>query len=408
MRYLFCSSSSVGLLGPSITIAQQMQYRGHEVAFVTGQSMIPLLRQAGLERIPYGTQDGESFDAKSIWKVPDALRQVRHTEYACKQFAPDVLVGQSVAWGAIAVGNRYRLPLAVIGQAGYIWPTEPPLPYYMIHNPAFYNHVYERYTRALNMYKVCSRALNMTYEEVPYSQTPLLGDMFLLQSVPALEGGPALLPEKVHLIGDCTWNPCQINDELQQWLEEAQAANIPVVYVQIGRVLQSSDYVHDLIEVLGKQPVRVVASFGGASNSIASLPENFFVHERILQGQVLPFARAVICSGTTTSVLGAVTHGVPLLIIPANSEEPNDMAVRCMDAGIGLCLDPQDATYEAFQQKIATLLEQTSLLTNARRIQQAFAKADGPATAADLLTVLGQEHSSSAREVAQYSLASTA
>jgi UDP:flavonoid glycosyltransferase YjiC (YdhE family) len=195
----------------------------------------------------------------------------------------------------------------------------------------------------------------------------------------------------VHLIGDCTWNPTRGDDELQSWLEEARSHELPVIYLQLGRVLHSTKYVQPLIEELGRQPVRVVASLGAASSEIAALPANFFMRDLILQGQVLPYAHAVICSGTSTNVLGAATAGLPILIITANSEEPTDLAVRCAHAGFGLFLEHQKAMPEVVQQHVATLLEQEQLRRAARQIRQAFAAYRGPERAADLLERLGHD-----------------
>lgn len=391
MRYLFCSHASIGLLGPSITIAQELQSRGHEVSFATGPSMTPFLRQAKLNRIPRGPKDGESFDVKSVWNGTDAVRQVRHIEYACQQFSPDVLVGQALTWGAMVYRQYTHLPLAIIGQAGYFWPTNTPLPYYDHYRPSFYKRVLERYRLGTYYYDGCCHMLGIPYKEASYEESVLLGDLFLLQSVPTLEGDPSLLPDRVHFVGDCSWNPPHVDAELQQWLVEAKASGEPILYLQVGRVLFSPMFVEYLTQVLGKLSVRVVASFGGASQAITSIPKNFFVREHIMQEQVLAYANAVICSGTTTSVLGALTHGLPLLIIPANAEEPYDLAFRCLHTRSGLCIASEDATEETLGSKVEELLQRTELYHNARKIQQAFASINGPSTAADLIEALGSK-----------------
>ena len=39
-----------------------------------------------------------------------------------------------------------------------------------------------------------------------YTESPLLGDAFL-QSTPTLEGDIDQLPDRVHLVGACVWEP---------------------------------------------------------------------------------------------------------------------------------------------------------------------------------------------------------
>lgn len=394
MRLLFCSYSSIGLLGPSMVIAQELQRRGHEVAFATGPSMTPFLTKMNLPRIARGAKDGDSFAVQFVWEGTDMVRQIRHLDYACQQFSPDVLVGQSLTWSAMVMRKYTGLPLAIIGQAGYFWPTSEPLPYYNAHMPAFYTRVRDRYRFATDFYEVGSKMLGLSGEDalgVSYEETPLLGDLFLLQSVPEFEGYPALLPERVHFVGDCSWKPQQVDPELQQWLEAGAASHQPLVYVQIGRVLREKTFGVHLVEALSKMPVRVVASFGGASQAITSVPENFFVREQILQGQVLPYADVVVSSGTTTSVLGALTHGLPQLIIPANAEEPLDLSFRCMSSGCGLYLEAEQATVVALQEAIEALLHTSVFTQQAEKIQRAIAQVDGPARAAGLIEELGRK-----------------
>ncbi|MGH2507435.1 MAG: glycosyltransferase [Ktedonobacteraceae bacterium] len=394
MRLLFCSYTSIGLLGPSMVVAQELQRRGHEVAFATGPSMEPFLTQMNMPRIARGAKDGESFGVKLVWDGTETVRQIRHLDYACQQFSPDMLVGQALTWSAMVMRKYTGLPLALIGQAGYFWPTSEPFPYYNTYLPAFYKRVHDRYRLGMDCYEICCKMLKLSCEDasgVSYQETPLLGDLFLLQSVPEFEGYPALLPNRVHFIGDCCWKPQHVDPELQQWLEAGAASRQPLVYVQIGRILREQTFGQHLVEALGKLPVRVVASFGGASQTITSVPENFFVREHVLQGQVLPYAHAVVSSGTTTSVLGALTHGLPQLIIPANAEEPFDLAFRCLSSESGLCLNAEQATVEALQEAIEALLHRPALTQQAVKLQRAFASLDGPCRAADLIEELGQK-----------------
>jgi UDP:flavonoid glycosyltransferase YjiC (YdhE family) len=398
MRYLFCSLTSIGLLGPSMVLAQELQQRGHEVAFVTGPEMQLFLNQAQLARIPRGEKDGPSFSVETVWGGLDVIRQVRHIEYACKSFSPDVLVGQALTWGAMLASTRHHLPLAVIGLASYLWPTTPPLPYYTLYNqycpyfqPSFYTRVHERYSRALDIYTMGCSMLNIPYNETSYAESPLLGDLFLLQSVPALEKYPHYLPNRVHFVGDCRWNPPWFDEELQRWLEQDTAT--PVIHLQIGRILKlaSTDFGQQLIQVLGRLPVRVAASLGELAQKITTLPDNILVRPHISLEQVLPYTHSVICSGTTTALLGALSHGLPLLLIPTNGEEPYDLAFRCLDAQVGLCLPAQEATEMALYQKITELLQRTDLSLNAKKLQQAFKATSGAHTAADLLELLGTQ-----------------
>lgn len=405
MRFLFSSMTNYGSLGPAIAIALQLRQRGHEVAFVTGPSMQPLLEKAGLRRIPRGAKDGPSFTVEFTANPLDQARQVKHFEYAMEQFPPDVLVGQAMAFGAVLAGTRHKIPTAVIGLASNILITErflqwmpPEFRSYpvirMVGTNTYEELLLERYGRLMESYNICCEMFWLPQRELqPYAETPLIGDLHLLQSVPELEGPVELLQDRTHLVGSCGWDFVSPDPQLEQWLAEARASGEPILYTQPGRVFNSPGFWHPMREALGKKPVRVVASVGRLDGELGEIPPNFFVRPHVAQALVLPHAQGVISSSTTTSILGALTQGLPLLLVPGGGGgEQSDLSLRCLAAGVAVHLHPTEVTRESFGQKVDELLTRTSLRREARRLQEAFARAPGSAGAADLLEQLGKEH----------------
>lgn len=403
MRYLFTALTSYGSIGPAIAIAHELRARGHEVAFATGQGMTPLLEKVGMRRIPRGPKDGPSFVVEFSANPLDQARQVKHIEYALEVFSPDVLVGQAMAFGAVLAGARHSLPTAVIGLAASILPTDAALAQLP---PAFRDYrverlagelpygefLVDRYERLMESYNICRDMFLMPQVKVPFSQTPLLGDLHLLQSVPELEGPVDVLPEQTHLVGGCQWDFTEPDPELARWLDEARAAGEPVLYAQPGRIFNSPGFWEQLREALAGRPVRVVTSIGRLDRAVGHVPDNFYVRPHVAQALVLPHARGVISSSTTTAVLGALSHGLPLLLIPGSGGgEQSDLTLRCVAAGVALHLRPDSATPARLGEKVEELLSSAALQAQARRLQEAFARAPGSAGAAALLERLGTE-----------------
>ncbi|RKH50728.1 glycosyltransferase [Corallococcus llansteffanensis] len=403
MRFLFTSLTSYGSLGPALSMASCLRERGHEVAFVTGPSMAPLLAQAGMQRIPRGPEDGPSFIVELTANPLEQARQVKHIEYALTQFSPDVLVGQAMAFGAVLAGARHKLPTAVIGLAASILPTEASLARM---SPAFRAYevqrlsgtlpydafLKDRYARLMESYNLCCEMLWLPKYEGPYSQSPLLGDLHLLQSVQALEGEQEVLPEHTHLVGSCSWDFAAPDPGFDRWLEAARASGEPILYAQPGRVFNSPGFWEQLRAALGHRPVRVATSIGRLDQPLGPVPDNFYVRGHVAQASVLPHAHGVISSSTTAAVLGALTQGLPLLLIPGGGGgEQSDLTLRCLAAGVAVHLRPADVTPESLGQKVDQLLSDEALRQNARGLQQAFARAPGSSGAADLLERLGRE-----------------
>lgn len=386
MRYLFCSAATYGFISPSIGIALELQRRGHDVAFVTDVSMAEILKQAELQRVARGDRDGRSFQVELFAHPLEIVRQVRHIEYAMQQFRPDVLVGQSPTLGPLIVREQQGIPVAIIGLAAYNWPT-----------PAnrqidkYGSYVQSSYAQVMSGYNQAREMLLLPPCDVYNRENPLLGDLFLLRSVPEFELDTTL-PEQVHFVGDCLWEPVQSDEVLRDWLADAVKECVPVLYAQPGRTYDRGSFWTYMKQALGNQHVHVAASVGRLDDEVGMLPRNFFARAHVPQGTVLPRASVVICSSTTTSVLGAITHGLPMLLIPdAGGGDQPHVLMRCRQAQVGLYLSPKAVTLDSFRDSVCQLLEDSTLRQNVQRIQHAFARTGGRNVAADLLEQLAYE-----------------
>lgn len=376
MRVLLCPIASHGFVHPAVAVAQALQRRGHTVAFATGQFFAETLARAGLDRIPRGARDGASFGIERWFDPLDVAMQVKHVEYAIRQFAPDVLVTHPLALGPLIVRERTRIPVAVLGMAAYLWPVSSAPATTETARRLAWRHA--EMMRWLNEARAPFRLAPIAAEP---AESPLLGDLFLLQSVPELVDVEAL-PRHAHLVGACLWEP-PAGEELEQWTRGAVASADPVVYVHHGRSFDHPSFWPAVVGALGG-PYRVVAAIGRMDRVTTGAPPNFYVRDHLCQGAVLPHARVAITGGNTTAALGALTHGVPSLIIPGGSEQP-DVAELVARAGAGLVLPLGEATEHRVADAVRTLLASGELAQRARQIAHAFARCGGPDAAARLI-----------------------
>jgi UDP:flavonoid glycosyltransferase YjiC (YdhE family) len=383
MRFLFCSLASHGFLYPTISIANTLRDQRHDVAFVTGSVFGETLRIAGFERIPNTDKDERSFQVGLWWDPGSIAQDIKHIEYALQHFAADALVGQHLTFGPLMVGEHRGLPVAILGPAAYLWPVSAPLIDGHPQSEAEARLVW-RYGEMMKHYNQVRQLFQLPLCNHNYGETPLLGDAFLLQSVRELEENAGLLPARVHLVGACLWEPPESDAELNHWLKESQASSRPLIYVQPGRSFQDRGFWPYIVDALGCEPVRVAASIGRMDGEIGQIPGNFFVRNHVPQGLVLPYARAVISSGHTTSVLGALTHGVPCVLIP-NGSGTEEIAERCQGAGVALCLPHSEISAEMLTWAVRRVLENSSMRRKAQSLQRAFARMSGPARAADVI-----------------------
>ena len=393
MRALFCPLATHGFVYPAIAIAHALQRRGHTVAFATGQPFTDALAQAGLERIPRGATDGDSFAIERWFDPLNVAMQVKHIEYALRHFAPDVLVSHPLALGPLVVRERLGVPVAVLGMAAHLWPVSAAPAVTEADKRRAWRHdeMMRHLDEARGVFRLAPRTARP-------ARSPLLGDLFLLQSVPEMMGDPArelaALPRRVHLIGACSWEPAP-DDELTAWLRDAVASGEPVIYVHHGRAFDHGSFWPSVVSAFGGGPFRVAAAIGRMDRDAATPPPNFHVRDHLCQGAVLRHAHAVITGGNTTAALGALCHGVPSVMIPGGSEQP-DVAELVSRAGAAILLPMADATARGLAGAVETLLGSRDLARRARALARAFTRRNGPDTAAQLIERLARRRAAAA------------
>lgn len=381
MKYLFCPLASHGFVYPLIGLAQAARSQGHEVSFVTGSAFAETLYELDLPRIPCGTKDLVSFEVKN-WTKPLAVAiQVKHIQYALERFPADALVTTQLTLGPLIAGEITGLPVVVLGLAAYLWPLWP-----LGHEPesAVEKELRWRYGDMLDHYNKARRALGLSINDADHLVNPMLGDLYLLQSVPELEQSKYDFPSKVKFVGSCVWEPESSDTELLAWLEERKAAAEPVIYVQQGRSFMLPGFWAKLCEALRDKPIRVVADVGRMDEEVGSAPGNFFIREHVPLGKVLPYCAAVISTAHTTSVLGALINGLPSLFFPSGSGS-NDIAEHCEKAGAALRIDAATVDVRLIESSVHELLSNSELRGSARRLRLAFERAGGCNRAAELI-----------------------
>lgn len=382
MRFLFCSLASHGFVYPAIGIAQVLQRQGHEVALVTGPAFSETIDQAGLERIPFGQWDDQSFQVAQ-WAHPIAgAIQIKHIKYAVDRFAPDVLVGHPLTIGPLVARDLFSLPVAVLGLATYLWPfsndfEEP-------RSEGARRRIW-RHQEMVEYYNQLRQQSRLPVIEQSPATSPLLGDLFLLQSVPELQDHREELPDKVHLVGSCLWDPPQCDPELEAWLAEALASHEPILYVQHGSAFKYPSFLPTLLHALKDWPIRVAVSVGRMRSNAPATLRNFFIRDHVSQGFVLRHAQAVVASGNTTVVLGAITHGLPSLLMPTGGEQ-HDLSTLCQQAGVSLCLSPDEVISYRLKEALQKVLTDSHIALASRSLQCAFQSYGGSERAAEILS----------------------
>ena len=395
MKFLFCCLASAGYVNPSIGVALKLRERGHEVVFVTDVAYQEMLSRQGLERIPRGDPDGPSFEVAQWFYGSSVAMQMKHISYAMRRFQPDILVGQQLTLGPLLIGEIRRIPVALLGLSVYLWPSSDPAPGEVISRRLEIQAW--RHGDMLKWYNEARKLLGIPPRTADSAQSPLLGDLFMLRSIPAFQSGFDHLPRKVHLVGACLWEDQHEDPELDSWLEGAIRDNCPIIYVQHGRTFDRPGFWSNLVEGFANMDVRVAVSSSRMDCEVGTLPPSFYVRPYVPQGRVLRHASALVATANTSAVLGALTAGVPSLLIPAGGEEP-DVAEQCEHQGLARVITPEEASVTRLCSELQQVLEDRNMKNAAYQISAEFSKVDGLNIAADLLERLAETNEPLLRE----------
>jgi UDP:flavonoid glycosyltransferase YjiC (YdhE family) len=165
----------------------------------------------------------------------------------------------------------------------------------------------------------------------------------------------------------------------------------PTVYFTLGTVfnLESGDLFARVLAGLRELEVDVVATVGRQIDpaELGPQPERIRVERYLPHSAVLPRCDAVVSHGGSGTVLAALAHGLPSVLLPMGADQPQN-ATRCEELGVALVLDALRATPDDVREAVSTVLDDPSYRAAAERVRDEIRALPGPEYAVSLLVRL--------------------
>ena len=382
-RFLFVFPPLVGHIGPALGVAEALSARGHDVAWVTHEAVIgdvlsdATVYPAGEEFLEYMVEYLPERDqlkglpaVKFLWEkvlVPMALHTVGPVRTAVDEFGPDVIVADQQAFAGAVVAVERGLPWA--GSACGTAELQDP---------------------ALVMPKVAAwfdRQIEHLLTELGH--TGLIGTGFDPRFSPQL----LLQYSTLELVGTVTRDVpgvAFVGPSLPRWAEETPFPwdwldiHPRNVLVTMGTVSEnvSDRFVGRVLEAVDGQSYGVILV--APPGKFTDVPANVLKVDFVPQLSLLPHLDAIVFHGGHNTLVGALSHGVPVVCAPIRDDEPI-LADQVSRAGAGIRVNHNRGRAEDIAAALAAVLEEPSYREAAARIQDSFAKAGGPPLAAELL-----------------------
>ncbi len=391
MRVLFTTFPAYGHFHPLVSLARALQQAGHEVAFATAESFRHAVEGNGFRHFAAGIDQRvlvKNEDMKSRferlmrgspedWKrqiagmfvstfatrmVPDLLR-------VAAEWRPDVFVQDLMEFGACVAGEHLGIPYATI-HVGVVRPRE-------------FQH--EVIAQALD-------ALRATVGLPPDPRQEMLFRYLNLSFAPSMYLGEAPLTPTTHYLKPAIFD--QSGDErLPAWAEQLGSGGRPVVHATLGTVFNKLHAPQQAILAgLRDEPVELVLTVGRDQDPalFGPQPPNVRLERYIPHTLLFPKCDVAILHGGYNSVVSALSHGVPLVLVPIAADQPAS-AQRCQELGVARVLSPLTMTPEQVRDAVREVLATPSYRESARRFQQEAEKLPGLEHAVALLEKLAAD-----------------
>lgn len=369
MRVLFTFIGGNGHFQPLVPIAQSVAAAGHTVAIAGSGSLVKAIETAGFQafateaaydgvrpRLPLLEPDQERTERelREIFARSGARKHAAAIFALGCEWKPDITVCDEIDFGSMIAAERLGIPYAsvLVLAAGSFLRKE------IVADPLW------------ELREECGLP--------PDPELAMLSKHLVLSPVPPSFRHPDFpLPATAHSIRPLAAPP-----------PPAARPEVPTVYFTLGTEFntESGDLFSRVLTGLGQLPITTVATVGEHIDpaELAPQPPNVRVHQYLPQGEILPSCDLVVSHGGSGTVIGALAHGVPSLLIPLGADQPHN-AARCQALGVGQVLNPISTTPEIVRSTVSAMLTDPRYRRAAEAIRREIANLPGPESAIPLL-----------------------
>jgi UDP:flavonoid glycosyltransferase YjiC (YdhE family) len=348
MRILFGFVGGNGHFQPLVPIARAAQDAGHTVAVTGAAAIAPMISAAGFTGFPSGPNAVASHERLPMLPV-DREREHRDLREGfarrtaplraadvlelCVEWRPDLVVCDEFDFGAMVAAEHLGLPHATV--------------------------------------------------RVTFAGTFLLPSVVAepLQELRAQYGLPPD-PSMAMLRGDLELSPFPDDSAFSFHPKEDAPPpitvpdDVPTVYFTLGTIFntESGDLFTRVLSGLRELPVHLVVTTGNQVDpaEFGPQPPHVRIERYLPQSAVLPRCSVVVSHGGSGTVVGALAHGVPLVVVPMGADQP-DNAARCVELGVGVELDALQVTPSEVRDAVARVLADPSYREAALGIRDTIA-----------------------------------
>ena len=344
---------------PLLALARALNGRGHEVAFATAADWAPRLEQEGFDVLPAGIGNAEAratipFD--DLGRVPpQELRLFLFPRIFATGHAPAKLpdlLARAAEWRADAIVHESADLAAPLAAAVLGIPSV--------------NHSFGVMV-PLSVLRRAAELVAPLWREHGLEPDPHAGAFRGLY----VDIAPPSFARDKPLGSAVRLRPAT----------PRSAKGAPLVYATMGTVWNEPAQFRILLDALAGRTALVTTGLGVDPAMLEPVAPGIRVERFVPQEEVLPRARAVVSHGGSGTMLGALAHGLPLVLLPQGADQ-FDNAEACRAAGVAIVLMPAEADAGSVRASLDRVLDEPEYAAAAGRLAEEIAAMPPPADVA--------------------------
>lgn len=349
MRLMFSSGAGYSHIAPMLPLAQAARNAGDEVAFVTGPEAVRYLENTGLQAVSVG-RPSDPAAAAAMWQRAREEMAGMTADERLSHLVAEYIVGLGAAArldDMVEFVRDWRPDFIITNlaeRAAVMAACLVGVPYAM--------HAIGPPKSAATMERAWEVANGLVRQRGLDGLPPR-------DTVPYLDFWPeGLIPADVPWEYSTRWPLLPADVVPTPGPRPSVLDELPydrTVYVTLGTTHNARPGVLEgMVAALRDEPVNVVVTIGrdGDASRFGEQPDHVRIEQFVPQTQLLPAVDAVVCHGGSATVLGALAHGVPLVVSPLASDH-FEVAAQVRAAEAGIVADSGDGILEAVQAVLA-------------------------------------------------------
>ena len=380
LRVLFTTQPESGHWHPLMPLARALDDAGHEVAFATTPAGCAGLAATGIRCWPVGSDESAQEVAERRKRLTALAPEDRAAvfwgevfpETRAKRALPDVIDVIQTWRPAVVVREDLEF-------AGYVAAEREGLPHVAVQVAAW----------RPNLHALLASPLDRLRDSVGLPPDPdlamLYRYLFLITSPPRYRDPTSVFPPTAQGLRPVVFDRSG-DERLPDWVEQLPPER-PTVYATMGTVNnKEAGVLESILAGLRDEPINFIMTTSRDRDPAAfgSQPPNVHIEQYVPQSLLFPYCDLVVTHGGTGTVMAALGHGLPMVIIPIAADQP-DNARRCSQLGVARTIGPEERTPEAIRTAVRTVLAEPRFGEQAMRLREEIAAMPGIENAVSLL-----------------------